>query len=144
VTKTNFRDTICNHCERRIPAYEGVWEYGGTRCADEVECAAVRSASDARAMAFSGEQLRVMNDRDFVPTFPELVAWREKHWALVDARNADPAVAARRERMAAEDAALAAKGLKRCDRCGGAGRSEKWYLTGYTCYTCEGAGSIPA
>lgn len=30
---------------------------------------------------------------------------------------------------------------KRCTRCGGAGRSDKWAYTGYTCFDCNGAGT---
>jgi hypothetical protein len=29
-----------------------------------------------------------------------------------------------------------------CNRCGGAGRSEAWRYTGYTCYDCGGAGTL--
>lgn len=30
-----------------------------------------------------------------------------------------------------------------CPRCGGAGRCDKWALTGYTCYQCGGEGRLP-
>lgn len=49
---------------------------------------------------------------------------------------------ARNARRAAEDAAWTAKGLTRCDRCGGAGGASHW--PGFTCYDCGGHGAVAA
>lgn len=38
---------------------------------------------------------------------------------------------------------LVARQRRKCTRCGGAGRSEKWRATGYTCYDCGGSGTHP-
>ena len=32
------------------------------------------------------------------------------------------------------------KSSKTCDRCGGAGRADKWIMTGSVCYKCDGSG----
>lgn len=50
---------------------------------------------------------------------------------------------ANRKRLAFE-AGLRREGLVRCPRCGGAGRSDAWWATGYTCYDCNGRGGVPA
>lgn len=35
-------------------------------------------------------------------------------------------------------------GVEACDRCGGAGRADKWQFTGSICYKCGGTGTQPA
>lgn len=144
MTRTNYRSTFCSHCETRIEAYEGVYDWGSTTCADRDACDARREAADARQQLVNGEMQRMMNDREFVPTTPEVAARRAPYWAMKDERDSDPKVLAQRARVAAEDAALAKRGLVRCDRCGGAGRSDQWWATGYACYKCEGHGSVAA
>lgn len=49
---------------------------------------------------------------------------------------------ARRERRS-QNRELAKKGLRVCPRCGGAGGASQWQHTGYTCFRCEGTGTIP-
>lgn len=63
--------------------------------------------------------------------------------------EASPEYAAMRAERDAEslkrgqaELAINAQGRKTCVRCGGAGRSDKWHATGYTCFTCEGAGTV--
>lgn len=59
---------------------------------------------------------------------------------------ADPGVvaerAARQARDAEQDAKWAARGMTRCDRCGGEGGSQSW--PGFSCYKCEGHGAVTA
>ena len=56
------------------------------------------------------------------------------------ARRAE-AQAARDAGFAAQDVEWAKQGLVRCDHCGGAGHSEAWRSTGYTCFGCGGTGT---
>jgi hypothetical protein len=145
---TNRYRGVCATCERIVEVGDGTFRYGNVYCGDAEACEARKAAADALAMRRSSEQQRVMNDREFVPTLPELVEWRENFWRMKDERDAaeaaDPRVKARRERMVAEDAAWTAQGLKRCVRCGGAGRNDAWWATGYTCFECEGRGAVAA
>lgn len=68
-------------------------------------------------------------------------------WAEKDQREADPVYQAekkaRAEKRQREEETWARQGLRRCPRCGGAGRSDRWIATGSTCYECEGHGAIP-
>lgn len=56
--------------------------------------------------------------------------------------KADEIAAEAKRREAAREAAWAARGEERCDRCGGAGGANHW--PGFTCYDCGGRGSVPA
>jgi hypothetical protein len=55
--------------------------------------------------------------------------------------TADADKAAHAAHEAQRDAAWAAKGEHRCERCGGQGGSKAW--PGFTCYDCGGRGSMP-
>lgn len=81
---------------------------------------------------------------------PTYVSSDDKAQQMIDRRRTemnDPErlarIAEENARRAAEDDAWLARGLVRCDRCGGAGRHEQWRNTGYTCFGCDGYGAVP-
>jgi hypothetical protein len=79
---------------------------------------------------------------------PRVVMWGSSFYAfryrLQDAIaevNTEVRREARRRQIEAEDAAWAARGMTRCDRCGGAGGAAHW--PGFTCYDCDGRRCVP-
>lgn len=123
-----------------------VYEYDGeTVVVDMTGCESIRRVQ-ARQMIISRRRIaeveRGLADDAYTSDDPEAQL-------VIDRRRAerdDPARLARiaemEARTAAEDAALAARGLVRCDRCGGAGRHEQWRSTGYACFKCDGHGAV--
>lgn len=79
---------------------------------------------------------------------PRTTLWGTSFYAMrfrladaVTVACADRLRAERETREAARDAAWTARGLVRCDRCGGAGGAKHW--PGFTCYDCDGIGATP-
>lgn len=65
-------------------------------------------------------------------------------WRLTDAiqiLKSDEIRAERQRKIAEQDAAWALRGLVRCDRCFGEGGRKDW--PGFTCFDCDGRGSLP-
>ena len=140
-------------CGRYVGAGEGFYTFGRLTCQEPVEQGMYYGCQDwidseRLARAKDGDRQRGLNDRTFVSEYPDVNAWLAGVWAKRDERDADPeyqaqqkAIAEKRER---EDRAWAKIGEKRCPRCGGAGRSDRWVATGSVCHKCYGHGSIPA
>lgn len=64
--------------------------------------------------------------------------WRIKD--AVEVVKASEIEAARQAERSRQDAAWAAKGLERCDRCDGQGGRKEW--PGFTCFKCGGTGAL--
>jgi hypothetical protein len=122
----------CVGCATNVAAGEGfyngnLWceepsQGSGDDWTDMWTCSKGRAREIADKKA--GEALRA----EFYAS-PEFVAQK----AESDAQSAKRAEA---------EAALNATGRKTCDRCGGAGRSDRWIATGRTCFKCEGVGTL--
>jgi hypothetical protein len=91
-------------------------------------------------------ELQCENNRPAREANAQAEADRQAAYAVSDEGKAEQArraegQAARDAGFAAQDAEWAKQGLVRCDRCGGAGHSEAWRSTGYTCFGCGGTGT---
>lgn len=79
---------------------------------------------------------------------PRLPEWGSTFYAFryrikdaVDILTAEETARLEREERARQDAAWDARGLERCERCDGKGGRKEW--PGFTCFTCEGHGTLP-
>ena len=145
---------ICAGCGVTVYPQEGIWRDG------EVWCempgihlgSLITCSTDAERQRVERDRTseihRGRSDRSYVSADPIAQERIVAHWRYIDTRNADPIYqaeqTARAEKRMAEDRTWARQGLKRCPRCGGAGRSDRWIATGSTCYECEGHGAISA
>lgn len=167
---TNRYPGTCE-CGTHVPAGEGF--YDGSVYCSEMKFGAETYEFDGETVVIetmaceNGRRLaarRAILQRRFMAEVrrgkedPSYVSSNEKAQEEIDAhrrRESDPRIIAEREaqarknaererQMEAEDAAWAAQGLERCDRCGGIGSSEAWRNTGHACYKCEGHGAVVA
>jgi hypothetical protein len=128
---TNRYPGICS-CGTRVAAGDGYYETGNVYCDLPV--------GHGEEFTIDGQTVGVQTYA--CPTYRQAEARRLARAyaarATATPRPADPEVVARR---AAEDEQWAARGLTRCDRCGGVGGHQSW--PGFTCYDCGGHGAVP-
>ena len=143
---------ICD-CGARVDAGDGFYNQGQIYCEEPIEKASRYGCPTSVERDWLQEQKRYayskgQNDRSFVSEWADVNERIAGFWAMIDARNADPEYQAQQkaiaDKRAKQEAGWAKQGLRRCPRCGGAGRSDRWIATGSVCYQCEGHGAILA
>lgn len=151
---TNFYATECHTCRKYVRAGEGVWS-GETYCepchiANELAIQVRVKTEIAERMAYQITSV--------IPTYLaeaniKPATWEKALLKITQGRTTDlnemthdevqSAVHEIGKRAQAKETKVRRDVLKadgKCLRCGGAGRSDNWSATGYTCYSCNGSG----
>jgi len=135
-TTTNRYPGDCADCVTYVEAGAGVYTDRVLRCAPA-----------ANPTTYEIDGITVLADTYACPTYQRREA-KQKAAAII-ARAAfveSPQEIADRTARAAvraeQDMAWAARGLARCQRCGGAGGHSSW--PGFNCYDCDGRGTREA
>jgi len=152
--RINFYSTECHTCRKYVRAGEGVWS-GETYC--EPCHIANELAIQVRVQTEIAERIAYWIT-SLIPTYLAEANIKPATWqnALIKITNGrttdlnemthDEVEKAMREigkRAQAKETKIKREALKadgKCLRCGGAGRSDNWSATGYTCYACNGSG----
>ena len=153
-TFTNRYPGNCFNCGTHVAAGRGVYHYGDTYCT-EAHMEQTIAENDARI----DRQQTELDERRrtiFIPGFiAELNLSNDKVADLCVKVSGKTTIAdMTTHELAAlldefnkiknrRDRAAEIRDLKRdgkCVRCGGAGRSSRWALTGFVCYDCNGSG----
>ena len=154
--RTNNYSANCHFCQKHVPARMGIWSYGETYCNDQ--CETDHYARYAERMKIVAEERRQLQINSFIPQWVaeanlkpatyEKVLLKASKGRTADLNEmtceevakvlSDVSDRARAKEKKVKREALKADG--KCTRCGGAGRSDKWCQTGYTCYECNGSG----
>ena len=152
---TNFYPTDCYFCHKHVPARQGLWA-GETYCGEECE--------DAYEIAVLARLTKENDERkaywvtSIIPSYLvdaniKAATWEKALLKITKGRTTDLTEMTYREvelatheiykRARAKETKVRREVLKadgKCLRCGGAGRSDNWSATGYTCYSCNGSG----
>jgi len=151
MTRNKYRGT-CS-CGAFVEAGEGFYTFGRLTCEEPItegQYFGCPTYVAQERLRFDRERERTAGrlDRTFVSKYSDVQEWLVGFWAKRDEKENDPEYQAQQktiaEKRSKEDARWAKQGLRRCDRCGGAGRSDRWIATGSVCYQCEGHGAVIA
>jgi len=154
--RENFKSADCHSCQKYVPARTGIWSDGETYCNDQ--CEADHYTRHAERIKIVDEERRQLQINTFIPMIVaeanlkpatyEKVLLKASNGRTTDLSEmtceevalvlTDVSDRAHAKRKRVKREALIADG--KCTRCGGAGRSDKWCKTGYTCYKCNGSG----
>ena len=128
----------CASCHADVGSREGIYVDGRVLCGPETVEAEMYEI-DGETVVVSVIGCETTRRRD-----AHHKAHAARQAATFTPRPLDPEEAARAAALdakyAIEDAAWAKQGLRRCDRCGGAGGHNSW--PGFTCFKCDGAGAV--
>lgn len=155
-TKPNLFSGICLHCDTRVAAGAGIYNWGDTFCnTDHLD--AYGQAREAQQAAEEHQRFILQRDK-FIPAMIEELGLKSERVAAMCEKFSDgtastvadlsPEQAGRMLNKLGDlryQRTRAAKGRQakkddKCTRCGGAGGSDRWADTGWTCYQCEGSG----
>ncbi len=155
-TLTNRYPGTCIHCATKVAAGAGIYNYGDTFCnTDHFD--AHGQALEAQQTAEEHERFILQRDK-FIPAMIEELGLKPERVTAMCEKfsdgtvstvvDLDPKQAGKMLNKLGDlryQRAQAAKGRQakkddKCTRCGGAGGSDRWAETGWTCYQCKGSG----
>jgi endogenous inhibitor of DNA gyrase (YacG/DUF329 family) len=157
---TNRYRSQCATCQKSVEAGQGIWVYGETFC--DTECETVALNQREQRIAEEAETRRILQlglianaltgESDATRNTLIKRATKGKHESLESLQggsaedvNATMMAVARRSKSQRERETRVVKTADPtiCTRCGGAGRADKWWRTGYVCLKCHGTGKNP-
>ena len=152
---TNFSSVGCYFCHKHVAARTGIWS-GETYCDEQcqldadAECKArnKRECDDRKAgwiTLWIPSCLAEANIRaaTWEKALLKITAGRTTDLNEMTYDEVESAMGEIAKRAQAKETKIKREVLKadgKCLRCGGAGRSDNWSATGYTCYSCNGSG----
>ena len=150
----------CATCQISVQAGQGIWAYGDTFCGTECETVAIQQRE--QRIAEETETRRLLQLRLITTALADDTEAQQKtlikkatagrhetlttlHDGTAEDVNATMMAVARRtqRQRQTETRATETTDPTICTRCGGAGRADKWWRTGYVCLKCNGSGKTP-
>lgn len=125
---TNKYTGECVYCHNTVPAGTGIWN-GSTSCADLVQVEDGYGLTETTCKNNEGAVKNYFMSKKYVALKEQIKAEHERmvaHWVAIGLHRTET-----KKQLKAEG---------KCDRCGGAGRSDNWIATGSVCYKCNGTG----
>jgi Zn finger protein HypA/HybF involved in hydrogenase expression len=153
--RTNFFPTDCFTCHKYLPAGAGIWS-GTTFC--DTDCLNAYDQAIRVRIQKENDERKAYWITSIIPSYLaeaniKPATWEKALLKITAGRTTDlnemtydEVEKAMREigkRAQAKETKVKREALKadgKCLRCGGAGRSDNWSATGYTCYACNGSG----
>ena len=152
---TNFYPTDCYFCHKNIPARMGIWAgetYCDADCQDGPDLAIRARVQEETAERLAG-WITLWIPSCLAEANIKATTWEKALLKITNGRTTDlnemsydeveSAMGEIAKRAQAKETKVRREVLKadgKCLRCGGAGRSDNWSATGYTCYSCNGSG----